>query len=369
MTELCELSSISNGASIIFATNDYFGVAENLLKDTEPTEKGIEEMSDEQMTVTVDAWVTERKRTPGYDFAIIKLAARAEIHFICVDTAFLVDNVALQFSVQAKLLTADYDSPYFRGFRYNKLGQHATADEWSNIQHFHSETWPCLISLQSLNPGHSSMNKKVFKITMNGEDVTHLRLNIFPDGGITRLRVYGEVLEPLTPTYPLSSSNWSLDLVSKIYGGNCIAYSSCCIHTHPNNLIKPAEPTNEEDGWHTARSFLRSNIWFPGRMCGEEWAIFQLGYYGKIASIIIDTTYCIGNAPYAVQVQGISEKNSSTILLDTPSWKNIISYTTVNAGCQQVIAAQNYQDTTMVYVKLLIKPDGCISRFRVFGGI
>lgn len=109
------------------------------------------------------------------------------------------------------------------------------------------------------------MNKKVFKITMNGEDFIHLRLNIYPDDGITRLRIYGKVLQSPIPIYPLSSSNWLPDLVSKIYGGNCIAYSSCYNHTHPNNLIKPAESTNEEDGWHTARSFLRSTIGFPGQ--------------------------------------------------------------------------------------------------------
>jgi len=90
-----------------------------------------------------------------------------------------------------------------------------------------------------------------------GQEYTHLRLNIYPDGGISRLRVYGKVLRP-TPMPPPWDSR--IDLVSKIYGGKCIAYSNCYNNSHPNNLIKPIF---SQDGWQTARSLIRSIEGFP----------------------------------------------------------------------------------------------------------
>jgi len=95
-------------------------------------------------------------------------------------------------------------------------------------------------------------------ISSIGRDCTHLRLNVHPDGGISRLRVYGEVL----PNPVISSPNPLIDLVSQIYGGNCIAYSSSYDNTHPNNLIKPSESIDIKDGWQTARSFIRSTAGF-----------------------------------------------------------------------------------------------------------
>jgi len=90
-------------------------------------------------------------------------------------------------------------------------------------------------------------------IPSTGQDYTHLRLNIFPDGGISRLSVYGKVLRPIY----MPSQNWLIDLVSYIYGGNCIAHSSRYNNTHPNNLIKPGESVAMQDGWQTARSRVR----------------------------------------------------------------------------------------------------------------
>lgn len=91
------------------------------------------------------------------------------------------------------------------------------------------------------------------------EEYTHVRLNVFPDGGISRLRIYGKVTKP---NLMLPSLNMQIDFVSRIYGGKCISYSSCHNNSHPNNLIKPSESINDEDGWQTARSLTRSNECF-----------------------------------------------------------------------------------------------------------
>ncbi|GAB1869391.1 Allantoate amidinohydrolase [Camponotus japonicus] len=372
-TELCEVSSqtvisfYNNGALILFASDDFFGVAENLLQESEPI--------NDKLSITLDAWVTRRFREQISQFVIIQLAARTFVHFICVDTTSLVGNVALQFSVQAINLCSRELHIQSRSSEVTPLsvGRRATRDEWLQINELNSENWPYLISRQPLDPGYSSKNKKFFMISSLGRDCTHLRLNVHPDGGISRLRVYGEVLP--NPVIK-SSQNPLIDLVSQIYGGNCIAYSSSYDNTHPNNLIKPSESIDIKDGWQTARSFIRSTAGFSdnadisdfNKIVGEEWVIFQLGYSGTIISIVLDTTWCEGDSPYVVRVQGLEEGieiNDVTDINNKP-WQNIIPYTLVTESHCQTIPSQN-NNLKMAYVKLLIKPDGCISRFRVFG--
>ncbi|XP_029168341.1 probable allantoicase [Nylanderia fulva] len=375
MTELCELSSADNGAKIVFATNDFYGVAENLLKQADPTEKGLMELNNQQLTVSIDGWVTQRKRALNFDFAIIKLAMRAEIHFICVDTTFIIGNVAHQFSLQGKLFATDLDFSIYQ-FRDKNFGTHATPEELSRIEWLQSQTWPYLIVPQPLNPGYVSMNKKFFHIN-NGAEFTHLRLNLIPDGGISRLRVYGKVI--VIPGYTLPEKK-EIDLISKIYGGTCIAYSSCYNNAHPNNLIKCSDPVNEDDGWHTARSLMRYH--FSTHLhnqdinnlktifvFGEEWAIFKLGLRGEIDSIMINTEFCTGNAPYVVKVQATT---NDCLLLNKQTndsqeiWKNIVNETIVVPGSRQIIRVHN-QEQNISFVKLVINPDGCLSRFRVLG--
>ncbi|XP_025268351.1 probable allantoicase [Camponotus floridanus] len=368
--ELYELSSETNGARILFSSDDFFGVAENLLQVTEP-DIDIENMP---CRLPQDVWITRRKRVQNCDFVIIQLAVRAEICFICVDTANLFNNAALKFSVQATNLSIEHDYSELYQNRSNRVGGHTTDEEWSNINQFRSETWPYLISRQPLNPGYPSMNKKLFMIPSTGQEYTHLRLNIYPDGGISRLRVYGKVLRPTLMPPPWNSC---IDLVSKIYGGKCIAHSNCYNNSHPNNLITPMF---SQDGWQTARSLIRSIEGFPhndssfnfNQIIGEEWAIFQLGYCGKIVSIELDTTGFKGDSPYAVQVQGLREGATLNVLnensINNASWQDIIPYTLVNEGSKQEITVQD-QNMKMAYVKLLIKPDGCVTGFRVLGEI
>lgn len=118
-------------------------------------------------------------------------------------------------------------------------------------------------------------------ITSKGDEYTHVRLNVFPDGGISRLRVYGKVTKPI---FVPPVIKMQVDLVSKIYGGNCIAYSSCYNNTHPNNLIKPSESINDEDGWQTARSLIRSTEGFSDNVPD----IFKLNKVrGKSQKVII----------------------------------------------------------------------------------
>ncbi|XP_077273291.1 putative inactive allantoicase isoform X2 [Temnothorax americanus] len=248
--EVYELSSRENGARIVFATNDYFGVAKNLLKEEEPVQQ------------------------EGFT------------------------NFAIPVHIQN---------------RTDRLGQNATLPEMKRINQIHLEAWPDLLTTTNLEPGYPSVSKKFFvKCNTNWPSVTHLRLNIFPNGGVARLRVYGKTVHGLYQ----QPDSVRFDLISRIYNGRCVSYSSK--HSgHPNNLLKPGSPINSDDGWETAKNMpnmkniplmaQKSEQSVVGKARDDvEWAIFMLGHIGKVHYVIIDTTYVKGNAPSFVHVEGLS---------------------------------------------------------------
>ncbi|XP_071563569.1 allantoicase-like isoform X2 [Temnothorax nylanderi] len=241
--EVYELSSRENGARIVFATDDYFGVAENLLKEEEPVQQeGFTNFGKRIM----DGWVTKSRHGKSHDFAIIEFAADVKIDFICIDTAFFTNNFPIQFSIQS----ARRAIPVHIQNRTDRLGQSATMTEMKRIDQIHSEAWPELLTVTNLEPGYSSVSKKFFvRCNTNWPSVTHLRLNIFPNGGVARLRVYGKTVHGLYQ----QPDSVRFDLISRIYNGRCVSYSSK--HSgHPNNLLKPGSPINSDDGWETVKN-------------------------------------------------------------------------------------------------------------------
>ncbi|XP_071627560.1 allantoicase-like [Temnothorax longispinosus] len=302
--EVYELSSRENGARIVFATDDYFGVAENLLKEEEPVQQ--------------DGWVTRSRHEEGHDFAIIELPDETKIDFICIDTAFFTNNFPIQFSIQGARRTA---MPLCIQNRKNRLGQSATTHEMESIEHFQSEIWQYLITKTNLEPGYPSISKKFFvRYNINHRGVTHVRLNIFPSGGIARLRIYGKIVQHVYQ----QSRFAEFDLISRIHDGRCVSYSSK--HSgHPNNLLKPGSPINADDGWETVKTMPNMPLMAQKSIVemarnNVEWADFKLGHIGKISFVVIDTSHFKGNAPSSVHVKG-KPYSSSTWLTIIPETK------------------------------------------------
>ena len=118
---------------------------------------------------------------------------------------------------------------------------------------------------------------------------THVRLNIFPDGGVARLRVYGVAVPPLGAMSPTCQ----LDLVSARLGGVCLGYSDAH-YGHPRNMIKTEAAVNMGDGWETARRLDRPPVLVADQagilqVPGSEWAVFRLGLRGTPTEVILDT--------------------------------------------------------------------------------
>ncbi|XP_044515500.1 LOW QUALITY PROTEIN: probable allantoicase [Gracilinanus agilis] len=281
--QLTDLASENVGGKILFATDDFFAPAENLLKKNRPTYKPKEYT---EFGKWMDGWETRRKRTPGYDWCIIQLGIQGIIRGIDADTAFFTGNHAPRLSIQAACLQNEEipDLPA----RGSKLGCAATSEEYEAIEKLRSEKWCCLIPMEELKPGYSGTNHNYFPV-FSQQKWTHLRLNIFPDGGIARLRVYGTGQKDWSSADPKEL----IDLVSMVHGGVCVGYSNAHFG-HPRNIIGIGKAKSMADGWETARRLDRPPVLQTGedgflQVPGGEWAIFKLAHPGVITQIEIDT--------------------------------------------------------------------------------
>jgi len=173
--------------------------------------------------------------------------------------------------------------------------------------------------------------------------VSHVRLNIFPDGGVARLRVHGEV----APDWPrLLALGGPVDLAAVEHGGHVVAASDMFFGNRAN-LIKPGAPKNMSDGWETKRR----------RGPGHDWAIVRLGARGTVERVVIDTTHFKGNAPGRATLEGSADGESWRPLLDSR----------VQPHTRHVFDAELRRVGLVRHVRLSVFPDGGVARLRVFG--
>ncbi|XP_032675242.1 probable allantoicase [Odontomachus brunneus] len=320
----------------------------------------------------MDGWETRRKRKAGNDYVIIALAAETQVSHVCVDTCFFTGNFPPKFSVRGDKLSAEA----WCQNRDGKLGGEACEDDYERVSSLHSENWPVLIPTQKLEAGYPYTRKKFFKVSAS-RMFTHLRLDIFPDGGVARLRVYGVTkhviksiakVDASSDAFAADTISSEIDLVSRINDGGCVDYSNAH-YGHPNNVIKSGKATSMADGWETARHYDRSltvevtdaDLQMPG--C--EWAVFKLGHTGdvKFTKVVVDTAYFKGNSPYSVKVEGgyVSAPNS------IPSqWKAVVPFRRISPDCENEFSVEREWDYVS-HVKVTITPDGGLSRLRIFG--
>ena len=180
-----------------------------------------------------------------------------------------------------------------------------------------------------------------------------MRLNIFPDGGVARLRIYGEV----RPDENLFTPNESVDLISMRNGGRAL----CCSDEHygsMHNMNLPDLGTYMGDGWETARR----------RGPGNDWAVFELGKPGIVEELEIDTAYFKGNYPDRAEVCAAMVTDSNDIASQSENWSVILPERKL-----QMDESRTFSDLPQIgpisHVRLNIFPDGGISRFRVRGKV
>jgi allantoicase len=194
-------------------------------------------------------------------------------------------------------------------------------------------------------------------LVRNEQRFTHLRFNIFPDGGVARLKVYGEVVPDVKT---MARANHNIDLAAVVNGGRVIQ-SSDMFFGHRHNLIMPGPALNMGDGWETKRR----------RGPGNDWCIVKLCAPGTIKKIEVDTSHFKGNYPDSCMIEacdgrGLSEKQ---LLSDRTEWFGIISRTKLRPDTRHYFSDEIKPHGTVTHVRLCIYPDGGVSRLRLFGRV
>jgi allantoicase len=326
-TELIDLASERLGGAVLYANDDFFAPKENLLKPAAPI---FIEGKYTDLGKWMDGWESRRRRTPGFDWCVIRLGLPGVIHGVVVDTSHFKGNYPEQCSLEARAID----------------GLPATEELISD-----ATPWTEILPVSNLSG--DSLN--TFSIT-NNQRWTHLRFKIYPDGGVARLRVYGEV----TPDWDrLKRIGGEIDLAAVENGGVVLSCSDM-FFGHRHNLIMPGRALNMSDGWETKRR----------RGPGHDWTIIKLGARGHIKRLEVDTSWFKGNFPESCSLEACNAVGASIDSLQDPEfdWKPVLSRTKLQAHSRQFF--DEVADAGAVsHVRFNIFPDGGVSRLRVFGRI
>ncbi len=321
-TQLTDLAAERLGGKILFATDDFFAEKENLIKPT----RGIfiaDKYTDHGKWM--DGWESRRKRSLGHDWAIIQLATPGKITGFDIDTNFFLGNHPPHASIEAVyLIDAD------------------PVKDWENV------AWKEILPMSHLDAGSQN-----FYECNSEEIVTHIRLHIYPDGGLARLRVYGEVFK----NWDAVGVDEEIDLAAAINGGKAIACNDM-FFSAMSNLIMPGRGINMGDGWETKRNRTPGNI---------DWVILKLATPGTINRAVVDTCHFKGNYPDRCSIEACVAGNDEEVLHDKVEWQSLMSQQKLSADYEHEFMNEINSLPGVTHVRLNIFPDGGISRLRLFG--
>lgn len=314
-TDYPDLASRDLAGSVLSANDELFAPRQNLIMPLPATHA----IADFGHTGKVyDGWETRRRREPGHDWAVVRLGVPGIVHGVVVDTAFFRGNYPPYVSVEA-----------------TSIEGYPTADKLAQVP------WITLVE-KSPCDGDTENHYEVD----DPRRWTHIRLSIYPDGGVARFRVHGEVV--LDPRYLTTT----LDLLALENGGRLLSTSDAFYST-PENLILSSRARLMGEGWENARR----------RGPGNDWARFKLAARGEPTMIEVDTSYFIGNAPGAVRVQVADD--SLGPIDDPDAWWDVVARTPVLVDTRHRFLVDTRRPAT--HLRLDVYPDGGLTRLRCFG--
>jgi allantoicase len=302
-TQWVDLACRSFGAGVVYANDELFADRENLIKAEDPV---FQPRTFGNKGQIMDGWETRRRREAGQDSAIVRLGGAGVVRRVLVDTSYFTGNYPPEVCVEG-CGAEGYPSP----------AELATA------------SWTTLVP----RSGVAGDARNEFDVGVE-QRFTHVRLTIFPDGGVARLRVYGEpVPDPrLLPE--------TIDLAA-VENGAVVTGCSNMFYSSPANLLMPGLARVMGDGWETARR----------RDQGNDWVAVRLACAGSVEVAELDTSHFVGNAPgWAALGSDGGDLVARTAL--QPDTRHRFA---VDGG---PVAAQ---------VRMDVYPDGGMARLRVFG--
>jgi allantoicase len=328
-TNLVDLANERIGGAVVYANDDFFAPKENLVKQSAPvwaegkyTERG----------KWMDGWESRRRRTPGFDWCLVRLGLPGRVRGVVVNTAFFRGNFPESCSLEACAAPPN-----------------ATPEELAGDETRWVEILP-----QSKLEGDS---ENPFAVT-SGERFTHLRFKIYPDGGVARLRVYGEV----SPDWDAIRRAGGLVDLAAVENGGLVVATSDEFFGHRHNLIMPGRGADMGDGWETKRR----------RGPGHDWCVIQLGARGRVQRVEVDTAHFKGNFPESCSLEVCTAREQRLApgeVYKDEDWRELLPRTLLQAHTRHFYEEELKEAGEATHVRFRIYPDGGVSRLRLYGSL
>jgi allantoicase len=305
---LPDLAVRTLGGSVVWANDESFAERQNLILPTAPQ---FDASSFGHRGKVYDGWETRRRRQPGNDAAIVRLGEPGIVRGVVVDTAWFKGNYPPEASVEAAAIVG-----------------------YPSVDELLAAEWQQLVARSPIKGDAEN----VFAVS-SPQRWTHVRLSIYPDGGVARLRVHGEALPD-----PALSDEGSVDLAALANGGLVVGCSDM-FYGSPNNLISPGHARSMGEGWETARR----------RDDGNDWVTVRLASEGVVRLAELDTSHFLHNAPGWASLRGRTDGE----------WFELLPRTALQPDTRHRFVLADAPPAREV--RLDVYPDGGMARLRLFG--
>jgi allantoicase len=318
--QFVDLAQPRLGSAVVYATDDFFADKARLIDPAPPV--FIPGKYDDNGK-WMDGWESRRKRTPGHDWCVIRLGVAGRVAGFEIDTSHFTGNYPP--GAEMEVCQSDAENP---------------------------ETgWVKVTPRLDLKG-----DDRVYVPVEHAEPITHVRLHIYPDGGVARLRVWGRV----DPDWTKLAAGEVIDLLAVAWGGRGVIANDEH-YGAVGNLTAPGRGVNMGDGWETRRR----------REPGHDWSILELGTFGQVSEVVVDTAHFKGNYPDRCSIQATRRAHGTPaeIAAQAESWPMLLPEVKLQADHVHTFKAELAELGPIRFVRLNIYPDGGVSRLRMMGTV
>lgn len=320
--QFVDLAQPRLGSEVVYATDDFFADKARLIDPAEPV--FIPGKYDDNGK-WMDGWESRRKRVPGHDWCVVKLG---------------VPGIVAGFEIDTRHFTGNY--PPGAELELCVSGETVPGDDagWTKVT--------ARLDLKG--------NDRVWVPLDHATPATHVRLHIYPDGGVARLRVWGRV----DPDWSKVAAGKSIDLLAMAWGGRGIIANDEHFG-RVENMTAPGRGVDMGDGWETRRR----------REPGHDWSILELGTFGQVSEVVVDTAHFKGNYPDRCSIQATRRAHGAPheIAAQAESWPVLLPEVKLQADHIHTFKSELADLGPIRFVRLNIYPDGGVSRLRLMGTV